>query len=43
MQPFYSTENVTKLVKIAEAKVKQLSGEGDLALLSRLEWLGEIL
>ena len=43
MQPFYSTENITKLVKIAEAKVKQLSGEGDLALLPTLEWLGEML
>ncbi|KAK9844739.1 hypothetical protein WJX74_006199 [Apatococcus lobatus] len=28
-QPFYSTDSITKLVKIAEAKVKQLSGEGE--------------
>ncbi|KAK9868332.1 hypothetical protein WJX84_006673 [Apatococcus fuscideae] len=27
-QPFYSTESITQLVKIAEAKVEQLGGEG---------------
>ena len=31
VQPFYSTENITRLVKVAETRVRELDGEGAFA------------